>query len=100
MAVNLSMHVKELKERILSSQLPDNFIPRSEIDHIRLLNAGRELDDSKSVSEAHIQLPGGSVIPVHVVTVLKSSLSANQRNGRERADMNKDRPPSCWCIIC
>jgi Ubiquitin-2 like Rad60 SUMO-like len=100
MTANVSLHVKDLKRLILDSHLPDNFTPHNEIDHIRLLNAGRELDDSKSIGEAHIQIPGGSVIPVHVVTVLKSALSGSNRVGSDGLGLRKGKESSCWCIIC
>ena len=100
MTVGLSTLVTDLKKTILSSHLPENFTPITEIDHIRLLNSGRELDDAKSINDAHLQIPAGSVIPVHVVTVLKSVLSSSNRAVTEGSAPQKDKPPSCWCIIC
>lgn len=99
MTVSIALRISELKSLILYSRLPDGFVAVADIDHIRLLNAGRELDDKTSIGEAHIQIPGGSVIPVHVVTVLKSALLMGNRSGVDGNEANKGKPPSCWCTI-
>ena len=98
--VSVALRISELKKLILSSRLPENFVDLGDIDHIRLLNAGKELDDKVSIGDAHIQLPGGSVIPVHVVTVLKSALAAANGKGADSSDASKGKLQSCWCTIC
>jgi hypothetical protein len=100
LTIDESTPVAELKDIILDSHWPESFVERTEIDHIRLLNGGRELDDANSIHQSHIQIPGGSVIPVHVVPVRHSSVAFNQRSGLSKHDANKDKTTSCWCVIC
>mmetsp|Transcript_126085 Transcript_126085/g.315073 ORF Transcript_126085/g.315073 Transcript_126085/m.315073 type:complete len:122 (+) Transcript_126085:220-585(+) len=99
--INSSTTVKELKRIVKEQHWPANSVIDAEkLDRVRLFAGGRELgktpaDDSKSVNDAKIVVPGqeGCRAPVHVMGVIKKDGEAtSERDVTEKSQ-------GCVCVL-
>ncbi|EER88105.1 hypothetical protein BDA96_10G110900 [Sorghum bicolor] len=87
--------VTALKEFVLARWPQDKEIVPKTVNDVKLINAGRILENSKTLAESRVpvgEVPG-SVITMHVV------VRPPQSNKSEKQQSNSPKPNRCGCTI-
>ena len=98
LTIKLSTPIKELKKIIVESYWPEGLCPVENVDHIRLVCSGRELEDVGSLQDANVkeQHTAALPIPVHVMPVKKGS--GTSKNLTINTDVPR-KEKNCFCCI-
>ncbi|TYJ03160.1 hypothetical protein E1A91_A12G009300v1 [Gossypium mustelinum] len=92
-----SMTVATLKQKIVAEWPQDKTVIPKSINDLKLIHAGRVLENNKSLADSRItfgDLPVG-VITMHVV--VQPTTIAKNKTEKSKEDMQK--PNSCRCVI-
>eukprot|EP00743_Colponemidia_sp_Colp-15_P007557 GILK01008170.1.p1 GENE.GILK01008170.1~~GILK01008170.1.p1 ORF type:complete len:140 (-),score=8.38 GILK01008170.1:188-544(-) len=92
-----SATVREVKKQVMSHRWPIASVPVESISHLRFFAQGRELEDSKTLSECRIPTDQSFAIPIHVQTVAKK-MSQPKVPESSKAQESR-RSNKCFCLI-
>ncbi|EER11944.1 hypothetical protein Pmar_PMAR019046 [Perkinsus marinus ATCC 50983] len=86
--------VMDVKKRVMHEEKwPKDFLPVSEVGRLRIFCGGKELEDTKTLTETKIMVNPTVPTPIHVSAVPKSLQAENGDSG------SKGKHSQCFCTI-